>query len=206
MRPAGRRLLLSRQQERKGMARFGGSQNSRSGAGWSRKNDGRTSTELVEFKRTDNRRSITLLYDDLHALYLHAVAECRRAVLCFELGGDSFVVLPEHEYHQLVFHRQASDPAGDLPARATSPGRLRARQVQRSARKPLLSRSPAQQHSGAGSEERMPGNPPGAPRPLPGPGGLSDLRHRQRGAVGSLGRNQRKGATADRQGTTPELP
>ena len=184
------------------MARFGGSQSPRSGAGWSRKNDGRTDDELVEFKRTDNRRSITLLLDDLLKLYRHALAESRRPVLIFELGGREWAVLPESEYQGL--RRPPSDPAGDL--RAARPRLARSRKVQRVTGQPVLLRPPAQQHPGTGGQECLPGNPPGPPRPLPGPGGLSDLRHRQRGAVGSLGRNQRKGATAHRQGTTPDLP
>src|SRR5215469_16813218 len=56
------------------MRRFGGQQSPRSGAGWSRKNDGRTDWELVEFKRTDNRSVITLRHADLDALYRHAVS------------------------------------------------------------------------------------------------------------------------------------
>src|SRR5215471_20501141 len=98
------------------MARFGGARHKASGARWDRKNDGRTDTELVEFKRTDNRRSITLLADDLHALYVHAVAESRRAVLGFELCGKHWVILPEPDYHELVLHRPPADPTGDLRA------------------------------------------------------------------------------------------
>lgn len=199
------RLKRSRRQEKQGMERFGGVQNPRSGARWDRRNDGRTDTELVEFKRTDNQRSITLLWDDLHALWLHAVVESRRPVLGFELGGDNFVVLREYEYHQLVLGGQAAGTTDDL--RALPPRRLvRSGKVPGSTGKPFLQRPPAQQHPGAGGQERLPGNPPGPPRPLPGPGGLSRLRHRERGSVGSLGRNQRKGAAQDRTGATPELP
>ena len=196
-----RRLLLSRQQERKGTARFGGVQNARSGAGWSRKNDGRTDDELIEFKRTDNRSSITLRYDDLHALWLHAVAECRRPILGFELRGEHWVTLPESDYHELVLRGQAADPAGDL--RAEIPRLARPRKVPRSTGKSRLQRPPAQQYPGAGSTQRVPGNPSGPPRPLPGPGGLSRLRHRERGEVGRLGRNQRKGTSADSTSTPP---
>jgi len=181
------------------MARFGGTQSPRSGAGWSRKNDGRTEWELIEFKRTDNRRSITLLVDDLDSLYHHAVVESRRAVLGFELCGKHWVVLPEPDYHELVLHRQPPDPPGDLRedgSELAGPG-----EVPGPARKPVLRRVPAQQQPGPGSQKRVPGNPPGPPRPLPGPGGLSQLRHRQRGEVRRLGRNQRKGAAPDQ---TPE--
>jgi len=183
------------------MARFGGSQSSRSGAGWSRKNDGRTDDELVEFKRTDNRHSIRILADDLTALYRHAMAECRRPVLGFELCGKHWVILPEPDYHELVVHRHQPGDASDL--REDVPVLARPSQVPRIARKPLLRRVPAQQQPGAGGPKRVPGNPPGPPRPLPGPGGLSELRHRQRGEVRGLGRVQRKGAAADQ---APEAP
>ena len=197
-----RRLLLSRQQERKGMARFGGSQNSRSGAGWSRKNDGRTSDELIEFKRTDNRRAIRILADDLNSLYNHAVAECRRPVLGFELCGKHWVILPESSYHELVLHRPPADPTGDL--RAGGSDRLaRSRKMPGATGGLVLQRPPAQQQPGAGGPKRVPGNPPSAPRSLPRPGGLSGLRDRERRKMGSLGRNQRKGAPSPGTGQTP---
>lgn len=178
------------------MARFGGTTNPRSGGRWDRRNDGRTDTELVEFKRTDNQRSIRLLFDDLHALYLHAVAECRRPVLCFELCGVSFVVLREPEYHQLVADRQPPDSPGDL--RASQPNRLdRPSQVPRVARKPVLRRVPAQQQPGAGSSQRVSRNPPGPPRCMPRDPGVPRLRNQQRGEVRGLGRVQRKGASSD---------
>src|SRR5215467_5229195 len=84
------------------MARFGGVTNPRSGAGWSRKNDGRTATELVEFKRTDNQQYITLRYADLELLRRHAVVESRLPVFIFELGGREWVVLAEPDYAELV--------------------------------------------------------------------------------------------------------
>lgn len=181
------------------MERFGGSRSPRSGAGWSRKNDGRTDIELIEFKRTDNRRSITLKYDDLDGLYRHAVAESRLPVLVFELRGECFVVLRESDYHELVLHRQQPDPSGDL--RADAPSVARFRKVQRATGRTLLRRIPPQQQPGPGGQERLLGHTPGPPRPLPGPGGLSRSRYRQRGEVRSLGRNQRKGASPDK---TPE--
>ena len=196
-----RRLLLSRQQEKKGMARFGGSQSPRSGAGWSRKNDGRTDDELIEFKRTDSRHSIRLLADDLDALYRHAMAECRIPLLCFELRGKRWLVLPESDYHELAVHRHQPGDAIDL--REDVPHLARPSQVPRIARKPVLRRVPAQQQPGPGSSQRVPRNPPGPPRPLPGPGGLSQLRHKQRGEVRGLGRVQRKGASPDQAPAEP---
>jgi len=181
------------------MRRFGGQQSPRSGAGWSRKNDGRTDWELVEFKRTDNRSVITLRHADLDALYRHAVVESRVPVLGFELCGDNFVVLRESDYHELVLHRQQPDPPGDL--REGGPHLAEPGEVPGPARKPVLRRVPTQQLSGPGGEERLPRNPPGPPRPLPGPGGLSRLRDSQRGEVRRLGRNQRKGAAPDQTPT-----
>jgi hypothetical protein len=192
---------LSRKQETKGMERFGGSKSPRSGARWDRKNDGRTDTELVEFKRTDNRSTITLRWADLDALYRHAVAESRLPVLVFELGGKQWVVLPEPDYHELVLRGQTSDAPGHLRARL--PRLARSGQMPGPAGKAVLRRVPTQQLSGPGGEERLPGNPPGPPRAVPGPKRLSRVRDQQRGEVRRLGRNQRKGAAPDQAPTTP---
>jgi len=181
------------------MERFGGVRNPRSGARWDRKNDGRTDTELVEFKRTDNRRSITLLFTDLRDLYNHAVAESRCPVLVFELGGREWVVLPEPDYHELVLHRPGPGAPSDL--REDLAPVARSRQVQRATRKPVLLRPSAQQHPGAGGKVGMSRDAPRAPRCLPSPPGVPRLRNRERGAVGRLGRNQRKGTSPDQ---TPE--
>jgi len=199
VRTGDRRFLLSRQQERRGMEQFGGVTNPRSGARWDRKNDGRTDTELVEFKRTDNRRSITLLFDDLISLWQHAVAESRLPVLVFELGGREWVVLPESSYHELVLRRPLPDAVNDL--RADPPNMDRRRKVSWITRRPVLQRAPAQQLPGARSSQRVLGNPPGPPRALPRPGGLSGLRHQQRREVRSVGRNQRTRTPPDQ---TPE--
>jgi hypothetical protein len=93
-----RRLKKSKRQEKEGMRRFGGIQHLRSGAGPYRKNDGRTATELFEFKRTDNQRCIRLNYTDLRDLEHHALAERRYPVLVFELAGHSYVVLTQKDY------------------------------------------------------------------------------------------------------------
>jgi hypothetical protein len=186
------------------MKRFGGVRNPRSGARWDRRNDGRTDTELIEFKRTDNRRSITLLADHLDALYRHAVAECRFPVLGFELCGRHWVVLPEPDYHELAAHRPASGTTRRLRAAATDldgPG-----QVPRAARQPVLRRVPAQQLPGARGQVGVPGNPPGPPRPLPRDRGVPRLRDRQRGEVRSLGRVLRKRAAPDQAPAEPTTP
>jgi len=180
------------------MARFGGVRNPRSGGRWDRRNDGRTNTELVEFKRTDNRHSITLLYNDLIGLYRHAVAESRRPVLGFELGGRNWVVLAESDYYELAGRGSEAGPTSDL--RERPPRLVRRGQVpgpeRHWANESVLRRSPTQRAS-AGSQKRVPGNPPGPPRPLPRDPGMSRLRPRQRGEVGGLGRVLRKGASPD---------
>jgi hypothetical protein len=180
------------------MERFGGRPNPRSGARWDRKNDGRTDTELVEFKRTDNRRSITLFHDDLRRLVYHAMVECRRPVLCFELCGDDFVVLPEREYHQLAelrpqpgAVRRLSAHAAHVPRRRQVPQPLQPRQPQS-----VLRRSSAQR-SGAGGQGRLSGDSPRSPRALPGPRTVPGVRPGERGEVGRLGRVLRKGAAQD---------
>lgn len=195
------RLSRSRRQEREGMARFGGIQNPRSGARWDRKNDGRTDTELIEFKRTDNKRSITLLYKDLRALKLHAVVERRVPVLGFELAGEHFVVLTENDYRQLAEDGHgdtARDRAGPprVVHRSEVPGNLRSRPGQS-----VLRRLSAQR-TGERGQSSMPRNPSRLPRPLPGSRPVSGLRTRERREVGRLGGLQRKGASGDQTGTT----
>lgn len=193
------RLKRSRRQEQDGMERFGGVRNPRSGARWDRRNDGRTDTELIEFKRTDNRRSITLKFDDLIALYRHAVAECRIPVLGFELCGRHWVLLPESDYHELAAHRPAPGPPDHLRADTTDldgPG-----QVPRVARKPVLRRVPAQQLPGPRGQVGVPGDSSRSPRSVPRTSGLSRLRHQQRGEVRGLGRVLRKGAPPDQAPT-----
>lgn len=88
----------------------------RSGAGPTRKNDGRTSrsesNELVEFKRTDNLRSITLLFTDLRDLERHALAEGRYGILVFELAGRNYVVHPQEDHIERVHRpRERVSPA-----------------------------------------------------------------------------------------------
>jgi hypothetical protein len=191
------RLNLSRRQERQGMERFGGVPSPRSGARWDRKNDGRTADELVEFKRTDNRSSITLKYTDLHELRQHAMAEGRRPVLVFELGGDDFVVIPERDYLGLSGGRERGPAAGSRTgaARLAGSGKVLGKLRQR-AHQPVVRRSPAQR-SGAGGQERVPRDPPGPPRSVPGNRPVPRVRPRQQREVGGLGRVFRTRAAPD---------
>jgi hypothetical protein len=179
------------------MERFGGVRNPRSGGRWDRRNDGRTATELVEFKRTDNQRSITLLRDDLESLYRHAMAEARRPVLGFQLGERDFVVIPERDY---------LDPApGRLGRPASHPrteptGVLRSGQVlgelHRESNQPVLRRSPAQR-AGLRGQVGVPRHPSELPRTVPGDRRVPRIRPGQQREVGSLGRLLRKGTPPD---------
>ena len=201
----GDRLSRSRRQEREGMERFGGVRNPRSGARWDRRNDGRTERELVEFKRTDNRRSITLKYDDLRQLRQHAVVESRRPVLGFELCREHFVVLTERDYHELAAGGRGDGAAPGLRAGLSDvvdgPGQV-SRRMRQQRQQPVLRRSPAQR-SGQRGQGGLSGNPPGPPRPLPGPRPVSRLRPQQRGEVGRLGRVFRKGTAQNQAGAAP---
>jgi hypothetical protein len=192
------RLSRSRRQEREGMQRFGGVQNPRSGARWDRKNDGRTDWELIEFKRTDNQKSITLHHKDLRALRLHAVVECRVPVLCFELAGEHFVVLPDGDYHEITARRGLTSRLRTGPTRLVRrsqvPGDVRPRGQS------VLRRLPAQR-TGERGQGSLPRNPSRLTGTLPSGRGVSGVRTGERGEVGRLGGLQRKGASRDQTGT-----
>lgn len=79
------------------MAAFGGRVNGGSGNGWSRKGDGRTAHEVVEFKRTD-KSQITVKAADLEKVCNEALADGRVPVLGFEVGGRSYVILEQDDY------------------------------------------------------------------------------------------------------------
>jgi hypothetical protein len=194
------RLTRSRRQERQGMERFGGVPSPRSGARWDRKNDGRTADELVEFKRTDNRSSITLKYIDLYDLRQHAMAEGRRPVLVFELGGDDFVVIPERDYLDLSGGRERSPAPGPRTGAARLAGSSKVLGKLRQRTHQPVVRGPSAQRSGAGGQERVPGDPPGPPRSVPGPRPVSRLRPRQQREVGGLGRVFRARTPPDEAG------
>lgn len=86
------RLRKSRRQEREGMRKLGGRQTGRSGANWHSKNDGRTVETLVEYKRTDNKKQITIHYTDLRDAERNALAEGRTMEFRFELMNREYVV------------------------------------------------------------------------------------------------------------------
>lgn len=89
------RLKRSRKQEERTAAKYNGSRSPMSGAGWVHKNDVRTDQLLIENKRTDNKKSITLNAVDLEGLDRNAAREGRQAWFQFDLNGKSYVVLGE---------------------------------------------------------------------------------------------------------------
>lgn len=78
------------------MERLGGQRHRGSGNG-SRKGDGRTSDELVEFKRT-GKTQITIKATDLEKIAAEAAVTGRTPALSFELKGKHYVVHEEADW------------------------------------------------------------------------------------------------------------
>lgn len=125
------RIKRSRAQEKRGMESIGGRQTSRSGANWWEKNDGRVWHFLVEYKRTDLHKSITLRHTDLRDAENNALAEGRVMALGFELmGRDYFVFTAEDVADMGVFNVPSTllranpevDEASQMPGRRRTPG------------------------------------------------------------------------------------
>lgn len=92
----------SQAQERRAATVTGGRTQPRSGAGWSRKNDVMSSKFLVECKRTDNRRSITLKATDLEELSRNAAQRGLSPALQFDLNGRHYYVFEEPEAMEVM--------------------------------------------------------------------------------------------------------
>lgn len=101
------KLKMSRKQERDVAERFGGKVVSQSGAGWIRKGDVTTPTELIECKITQ-KASFSLKVKDLIQAWLHACASGRRMVFAIEYKETEtnrytrkqrYIVLQEDDYH-----------------------------------------------------------------------------------------------------------
>jgi hypothetical protein len=96
------KLRKSRKQERDGAVRFGGTVNSQSGAGWIRKGDVTTPTEIVEFKYTD-KKSYSLKFVDLVEAWVNATAAGKRTIFGIEfksfVNQNRWVVMQEDDYH-----------------------------------------------------------------------------------------------------------
>jgi hypothetical protein len=96
------KLRKSRKQERDGAKRFGGTVNSQSGAGWIRKGDVTTPTEIIEFKYTD-KKSYSLKFVDLVEAWVNATAAGKRTIFGIEfkafVNQNRWVVMQEDDYH-----------------------------------------------------------------------------------------------------------
>jgi hypothetical protein len=95
-------MRKSKKQERRSASAYGGSVQPRSGAGWYKKNDVRTSHFLIENKLTENLKSYTVKFTDLRDLAKNALQEDRIPVLQFDLGGKHFVILNEDDFQMMV--------------------------------------------------------------------------------------------------------
>lgn len=204
------------------MVRFGGYQNPRSGATPTKKNDGRTSrnlgNELIEFKRTDNKRSITVNLVDLLDVEVHALAQSRSPILGFDLGGRHYVVMPEEVHLERTtrirdLERRIAEYAGSAATSLRpSLGGDGVRQILgtdtpmdgegemcgagASGQQPVLRRVPRQSGGSSGKGNLSGGRVRGG-RGVPGEVRVPKTRHIQAGTDGGLGRNFRARAPED---------
>lgn len=93
--PRDPKLKRSLAQEKRTAERYRGARSPGSGAGWSSKNDVRSADLLIENKRTDNKKSITIKAADLEELDRNAAREGRQAWFQFDLNGRQYVILLE---------------------------------------------------------------------------------------------------------------
>jgi hypothetical protein len=93
-----RRLQRSRRQEKKSAAAFNGRTQPGSGSGWVHRNDVRSDQFLVENKRTDNERTITIKADDLRSLRINATRLGRVGIMEFFLGGHDYIILHRDDF------------------------------------------------------------------------------------------------------------
>lgn len=93
-----RRLKLSRKQEQATAKAVNGRVQPGSGSGWVHRNDVRSDELLIENKRTDNERSITIKADDLRQLRINATRLGRVGVMEFYLGGHNYIILHRDDF------------------------------------------------------------------------------------------------------------
>lgn len=91
-------IKKSRKQEKAAAKHYGGRTQPGSGSGWVYRNDVLTDRFLIENKRTDNERSITIKADALRELRINATRLDRVALFEFQLGGHSYVVLHRDDF------------------------------------------------------------------------------------------------------------
>jgi hypothetical protein len=92
-------MKRSQAQETRGAKLHGGERNAVSGALPFRKNDVRTPTELVEYKRTD-KKSITIKLADLEDVRTNAILSGRTALFGIEIGGRDYILAEAHVFEQ----------------------------------------------------------------------------------------------------------
>lgn len=86
----------SRAQEQRIADHVGGRRMPASGAFWKHKGDVRGGRYLMEMKRTDNKRSISIKDEDLTKIRQEALSQGLTPLLGFELNGrDYFIVRKE---------------------------------------------------------------------------------------------------------------
>ncbi len=95
-------MKRSQAQEKRAAVVIGGKQQPRSGAGWSKKNDVASDRFLVECKRTDNKKSITLKAVDLEGLSRNAAQRDLVPLFMFELNGKHYSVLEDHDMEVMI--------------------------------------------------------------------------------------------------------
>ena len=97
-----RQLKRSRKQEKDSAKFHGGRVQPGSGSGWVHRNDVRSERFLVENKRTDNERSITIKADDLRQLRVNATRRDLIGIMEFYLGGHNYIILHRDDFSGYV--------------------------------------------------------------------------------------------------------
>lgn len=91
-------IKKSRRQEKDTAKAHNGRVQPGSGSGWVHRNDVLAERFLIENKRTDNERSITIKADDLRQLRINATRRDRIGLLEFYLGGHNYIILHRDDF------------------------------------------------------------------------------------------------------------
>lgn len=98
------KLQRSQKQEKRVAAELGGKTQKASGSGWNNRNDVKTPRFLVECKRTDNEKSISLKLIDLRDVEQHALIEGLLPAVSVEIKDQRFFVVPDWVFHEITGH------------------------------------------------------------------------------------------------------
>lgn len=98
------KLQRSQAQEKRVARDLGGKTQPQSGAGWANKNDVKSPRFLVECKRTDNQKTISLKLVDLRDVEQHALIEGLLPAMAIEINDQRFFVLPDWAFHEITGH------------------------------------------------------------------------------------------------------